>query len=172
MKNFLKGKFGTVVILLFTVILAGVAIFTALRLYQLRQQPVAPNVPSSIPRAQEVTPPPAGACTLSFTISSASLTDTNWDSDRNPQWKLPRQPQPVHPVLRELLILVEEPVEVISIVMADFIVIRVSAEIHPVQPRKIVLARARPLRPEHLHPPFLPPEPTGQLLSEQGLEYL
>ena len=76
MKNFLKGKFGTVVILLFTVILAGVAIFTALRLYQLRQQPVAPNVPSSIPRAQEVTPPPAGACTLSFTLSSTSPSPT------------------------------------------------------------------------------------------------
>ena len=68
MKNFLKGKFSTVIILLFTVILAGVAIFTALRLYQLRQQPVAPNVPSSIPRAQEVTPTPQ--CSLSFTISS------------------------------------------------------------------------------------------------------
>ena len=54
---------GTVIILVFTVILAGVAIFTALRLYQLRSQPVAPNVPSSIPRAAE------NACTLSFTIT-------------------------------------------------------------------------------------------------------
>ena len=63
MKNFLKGKFGTIVILLFTVILAGVAVFTALRLYQLRQQPVAPNAPSSIPKAAE------NACSLSFTIA-------------------------------------------------------------------------------------------------------
>src|SRR4030043_1736134 len=50
------GKFGTIVIILVTVILAGVAIFTALRLYQLRQQPVAPNVPTSKPEA-------ATACT-------------------------------------------------------------------------------------------------------------
>ncbi len=51
MNNIFKGKAGTIIILLFTVILAGVAIFTAIRLYQLRSQPVAPNVPSSIPRA-------------------------------------------------------------------------------------------------------------------------
>ncbi|HTK03289.1 MAG TPA: hypothetical protein VL401_00775 [Alphaproteobacteria bacterium] len=51
MKNLLKGKVGTTIILLFTVVLAGVAIFTAIRLYQLRSQPVAPNVPSSIPHA-------------------------------------------------------------------------------------------------------------------------
>jgi hypothetical protein len=77
MKNFLKGKFGTVMVLFFTLILAGVAIFTALRLYQLRQQPVAPNVPSSNPFAAEVTPSPTpGACTLSFTISSASPSPT------------------------------------------------------------------------------------------------
>lgn len=76
MKDFLKGKFGTVIILLFTVILAGVAIFTALRLYQLRQQPVAPNVPSSVPRAHEATSPPAGACTLSFTLLTTTPTAT------------------------------------------------------------------------------------------------
>ena len=45
------GKFGTILIILVTIILAGVAIFTALRLYQLRQQSVAPNVPSSQPEA-------------------------------------------------------------------------------------------------------------------------
>ncbi len=50
----MKGKVGTIIILLFTLILAGVAIFTAVRLYQLRSQPVAPNVPSSIPRASSV----------------------------------------------------------------------------------------------------------------------
>lgn len=46
------GKLGTTLIILATVILAGVAIFTAFRLYQLRQQPVAPNVPSSLPKAE------------------------------------------------------------------------------------------------------------------------
>lgn len=86
MKNFMKGKFGTIVILLFTVILAGVAIFTALRLYQLRSQPVAPNVPSSIPRAAENT------CSLSFTLTppgrqgmckSASISAVNPDPVKN-----------------------------------------------------------------------------------------
>lgn len=66
MKSFLKGKVATVIIILATVILAGVAVFTALRLYQLRQQPVAPNVPSSMPRAQE-----AGSCSLSFTLTAS-----------------------------------------------------------------------------------------------------
>lgn len=73
MKNFFKGKFGTIIILFFTLILAGVAIFTALRLYQLRSTSVAPNVPSSIPRAQEVTP---GPCTLSFTLNTSTASPT------------------------------------------------------------------------------------------------
>lgn len=64
MKNFMKGKVATTIIVLATFVLAGVAIFTAIRLYQLRQQPVAPNVPSSIPKAAEVT-----SCTLSFTLN-------------------------------------------------------------------------------------------------------
>ena len=34
-----------------TVVLAGVAIFTAFKLYQLRQQPVTPNAPESVPKA-------------------------------------------------------------------------------------------------------------------------
>lgn len=65
MKNLLKGKIGTVLILAVTVILAGVAIFTAIRLYQLGNQPVAPNVPSSIPRAAE-----NNACSLTFTVGT------------------------------------------------------------------------------------------------------
>lgn len=51
MKNIFKGKIATAIILLATFVLAGVAIFTAVRLYQLRQTSVAPNVPSSIPKA-------------------------------------------------------------------------------------------------------------------------
>lgn len=60
-------KKSTTIILttLITLILGGVAIFTATRLYQLRNQPVAPNVPSSIPLAAETYP----ACNLSFTFS-------------------------------------------------------------------------------------------------------
>ncbi len=59
-----------------TVILAGVAIFTAFRLYQLRQQPVAPNAPSSNPKADEATTTPISACSLSFTISTGTPTAT------------------------------------------------------------------------------------------------
>ena len=70
MKNIFKGKIATAIILLSTFVLAGVAIFTAIRLYQLRQTAVAPNVPSSIPRAAEDT------CSLSFTISSPTVTAT------------------------------------------------------------------------------------------------
>ena len=71
MKNFFKGKIATAIILLATFVLAGVAIFTAMRLYQLRQQPVAPNVPLSIPKAVEV-----NTCTLSFTLTLATPTAT------------------------------------------------------------------------------------------------
>jgi len=74
MQNFLKGKLGTILILVTTVVLAGVAIFTAVRLYQLRSQPVAPNVPSSFPKAQEV----ASTCNLAFnlTLTTSSPTPT------------------------------------------------------------------------------------------------
>jgi len=67
MKNIFKGKVGTAIIIMFTVVLAGVAIFTAIRLYQLRQQAVAPNVPSSMPRALT---PPISNCSLTFTIEA------------------------------------------------------------------------------------------------------
>jgi len=104
------GKFGTILIILVTVILAGVAIFTALRLYQLRQQPVAPNVPTSKPEAatvctDDVNPvacpdgshqprdpknncqfkPCPGSCSIGFTIApsqcnGACATDTDCQS--------------------------------------------------------------------------------------------
>ena len=80
MKNFLKGKLATVLILIATVILAGVAIFTAIRLYQLRQQAVAPNVPSSFPRADdgETAQPTATpiVCSITFKLTSNEITPT------------------------------------------------------------------------------------------------
>lgn len=63
MAKLFKGKVGTVIVVMATFLLAGVAIFTALRLYQLREQPVAPNVPSSIPKAAE-------GCSLTFTVTA------------------------------------------------------------------------------------------------------
>lgn len=59
----MKGKVATIVILLATFILAGVAIFTAIRIYQLRQTSISPIAPSSKPAAQETT-----QCSLTFTL--------------------------------------------------------------------------------------------------------
>lgn len=75
------GKLGTTLIILATVILAGVAIFTAFRLYQLRQQPVAPNVPSSLPKAEGA--PVGGTCGFdektgsNITCASGLVCDTS-----------------------------------------------------------------------------------------------
>jgi len=65
----LKKKISTIAIILTTVILAGVAIFTAIRLYQLRNQPVAPTAPTSQPRAAE-------QCSLTFTLTPETTTPT------------------------------------------------------------------------------------------------
>lgn len=67
-----KNKLTVIGIVLTTVILAGVAIFTAMRLYQTRTEPVAPNAPSSKPKAQEV----VNACSLSFTLATSTPTAT------------------------------------------------------------------------------------------------
>ncbi len=51
MSDFIKGKFFTILIVTITVILAGVAIFTAIRLYQLRQESISITRPESEPLA-------------------------------------------------------------------------------------------------------------------------
>lgn len=66
----MKNKFTVIAIIATTIILAGVAIFTAIRLYQTRQTAVAPNVPSSQPRAANP------ACSMSFTLAKGSPTVT------------------------------------------------------------------------------------------------
>jgi len=68
----MKNKYTTIGIIIVTVILAGVAIFTALRLYQTRDVAVAPNVPSSKPKAQEA----VNTCSLSFTLTTTTTTPT------------------------------------------------------------------------------------------------
>lgn len=55
--------------LFITLMLAGVAIFTAVRLYQLRNAAVAPNVPSSIPHAEGV-----NQCQVTFAIAPPTPT--------------------------------------------------------------------------------------------------
>lgn len=54
--KFLKSKVATFLVVIATFILSGIAIFTAVKLYQSRQGPVAPNVPESEPQAQVVAP--------------------------------------------------------------------------------------------------------------------
>src|SRR3990167_2657231 len=51
MADLLKGKVATGLVVIATIILASVAIFTALRLYQLRQESVSPTTPESEPAA-------------------------------------------------------------------------------------------------------------------------
>ena len=75
MRDFLKNKVVTVLIVVATIILAGVAIFTALRLYQLRTRPVAPTAPESQPAAGEQ-PKPEACRQLAFTISTPTPTPT------------------------------------------------------------------------------------------------
>lgn len=48
----MRKNLSTIIIAVATVVLAGIAVFTAIRLYQLRQQAVAPNVPTSKPKAE------------------------------------------------------------------------------------------------------------------------
>jgi cytoskeletal protein RodZ len=69
MKKLFKNKLATVALVIITIALAGVAVFTAIRLYQLRQESVSPTTPSE-PEAtgQDITPI---ACeSVAFTIST------------------------------------------------------------------------------------------------------
>ena len=61
----MKNKIATIGIIIATLILAGVAVFTAIRLYQLRKESVAPTAPTSKPKAQEV---PVACTSLAFTL--------------------------------------------------------------------------------------------------------
>ena len=51
MKDFLRNKLSTIIIVVATLVLAGIAIFTAIRLYQLRQESISPARPESAPEA-------------------------------------------------------------------------------------------------------------------------
>lgn len=73
MRDFFKSKLATGIIVAATVILAGIAIFTALRLYQLRQEPVAPTAPTE-PRA--TAPEPIACQQLAFTLTTEEPTPT------------------------------------------------------------------------------------------------
>jgi hypothetical protein len=67
----MKNKATTIIILVITFLLAGVAIFTAIRLYQLRQTSITPTQPESKPAAQA-----PSTCVLTFALSTATGTAT------------------------------------------------------------------------------------------------
>lgn len=52
MKEFFRNKFSIIVVIISTLVLAGIAIFTAVRLFQLRKESVSPAKPESAPQAQ------------------------------------------------------------------------------------------------------------------------
>jgi len=71
MKNFFKNKGVTALVLTATIILAVIAILTAVRLYQLREEPVTPTVPEQ-PSAEE----PKACTELTFTLTTPTPTTT------------------------------------------------------------------------------------------------
>ena len=74
MITFLKKNLVTILIVLATLVLAGIAIYTAIRLYQLRQTTVAPNAPSSQPAAFQ-----AGVdCTTLTTQDACQAAECTW----------------------------------------------------------------------------------------------
>ncbi|MBU0572599.1 hypothetical protein KKH23_03975 [Patescibacteria group bacterium] len=60
-----KKRIVTILIVIATIALAGIAVFTAIRLYQLRQEPVAPTAPTSKPKAAA----PESCTALTFTLT-------------------------------------------------------------------------------------------------------
>lgn len=78
MGEFIKGKLFTIITVVITVILAGVAVFTAVRLYQLRQESISPTSPKSEPEAcGGGNEPQVTQCTsLVFNLTQNSPTPT------------------------------------------------------------------------------------------------
>jgi len=69
--NKLKQNWYLILIGLATVILGIIAVVTAIKLYQLREVPVAPTVPKPAPARE-----PVEACKLTFNISAVTPTPT------------------------------------------------------------------------------------------------
>jgi hypothetical protein len=82
MKEFIKKNTVTILIVGATIVLAGVAIFTAIRLYQLRQRAVSPTTPEEPSAANQTTP-----CEdLTFTIIAQEYTcDSPCETDEQCQ---------------------------------------------------------------------------------------
>jgi len=76
MKDFFKGKVVTALVVISTVILAGVAIFTAIRLYQLRRESVTPAAPESKPAAWDCSK-------YTFSVSGTGVVTVNNQSTKD-----------------------------------------------------------------------------------------
>jgi|SRR3989304_4447991 len=75
--GFLKGKAPIFLAIGGTVVLAGIAVFTAVRLYQLRKQDVSPTIPQEEAQAQLPSPTPTPKPTSTPTpTTSGTLTPT------------------------------------------------------------------------------------------------
>ena len=59
-----------------TIILAVIAVLSAIKLYQLREEPVAPNAPKKVPAVFEETTRDIPSCRLEFAIPTLTPTDT------------------------------------------------------------------------------------------------
>ena len=73
-----KKKIVTVLIVIATVVLAGIAVFTAYRLYELRQESVAPTAPESKPEA--VAPQTTSCTQLAFVLGTSEPSASPSDS--------------------------------------------------------------------------------------------
>lgn len=79
-----RSKLAVVLVLTSVVVLSGVAIASAYKLYQLREEEqVAPTAPKEAPAAEEPTPIPTDGCQLSFTVASPTPTSTNTPTPTN-----------------------------------------------------------------------------------------
>ena len=67
-----KKRIVTILIVIATIALAGVAVYTAIRLYQLRQESVAPTAPTSEPEAAA----PVSCTALTFTLTTPTGSPT------------------------------------------------------------------------------------------------
>lgn len=76
MGELIKGKFFTVLTVIITLILAGVAVFTAIRLYQLRQESVSPVNPESEPAAWDCR-------NYVFSVDASGIVSVSNTSTRN-----------------------------------------------------------------------------------------
>ena len=72
----MKNKIVTILIITATVILAGIAIFTAVRLYQLRNKSISPSAPESEPAAAQSQYTHCSTVALTFVQSTGTPEPT------------------------------------------------------------------------------------------------